>query len=227
MNYRAATGPLVPSAPIASEMDQMFSDLGLDTFVSAADGGGKETPVVTPSQSSGSLSLADKHRMVRQQEQSQRLQNSAELVPKIPAMGSAHTKVQATKPKDLTSTLIDSNLNQIKSPQSQSGNNNWTTSSNSSNWATGSSNSSWNGNFAGFPAVTSPTVPPAPTSSSNNGNNWSALDNLLPTKPQKLPMNQMGAPLLMAHSAVGNGNNSQAGGAPNQLSQQDIMEFLG
>lgn len=272
MNYQAATGPLVPSAPlpVTSDMDKMFSDLGLDTFVSKTAGdttgtNGQSKSSITPSVSAGSLTLEDKQRMVRQQEQAQRLQNTPDLVASRPmaAPFSAPPAAAPQKPIDLTSKLMDSNLNQIKSP---TGNNNsssnWMTSptaasaaappssSGESNWGamtSSTSGSNWNANFSGFNAMQS--AAPASTmmpqqwagstttkpSSQSNGtnNNWSALDNLLPAK-QKTPINQMSGgqqPLLMSHSqpmqGSGNNNKQQQGGGANQLSQQDIMEFLG
>lgn len=283
MNYHAATGPLVPSAPlpITSDMDKMFNDLGLDTFVSktadatASNGQHRDASAgVTPSVSSNSLS--EKQRMARQQEQSQRLQNATELIAQTPfttvgPAGSASRVQQAQKPIDLTSKLIDSNLNQIKSPTGMNnmGNSNISSGDNNSSWgamtsATTSANSggTWNANFSTFNSMGSGTgmgagsamaasnsmmsptqshqwggTTGSNTSNSNNNSgsaqNWSALDNLLPTKPQKTPMNQMGGqqPLLMSHSQMppntgGGGGNKGPLGA-NQLSQQDIMEFLG
>lgn len=265
MNYHAATGPLVPSAPlpITSDMDKMFTDLGLETFVSKTAAGGTDVNKATAipsSVSSSSLTLEDKQRMVRQQEQSQRLQNSTELVAK-PVIS---TRV-AQKPIDLTSKLIDSNLNQIKSPTASNNTSNWMGSSSgnnagaaedTTNWGAMTSSSSggnWNGNFAGFNSMPSggsmmpqqqqqqqqpqwgamnnkPTNP----SNNNNENNWSALDNLLPAK-QKTPMNQLVGgqqtqSLLMPHSqasAQGPGMGGSSKQGTNQLSQQDIMEFLG
>lgn len=261
MNYSAATGPLVPAAPVplTSEMDKMFSDLGLETFVNkSADNSNSQKDTVTPSQSSNSLE--EKHRMARQQEQSQRLQSSADLKPKPVVVGmntsQGPMKLQQ-KPMDLTSSLMDSNLNQIKSPTGIK--NNWATSgtgNGGSDWGamtsaptTGGGGSAagenWNGNFAGFNSMssagTAPMTMTSPTSmgmmsaqpqqwgtatNNNANNNWSALDNLLPAKPQKTAMNQMGnqQPLLMSQST---GNNSNIKSGTNQLSQQDIMEFLG
>lgn len=256
MNYHAATGPLVPSAPLplTSDMDQMFSDLGLETFVAKSAGTGSsqmgnnqpEPVSMVPSTSSGSLSLEEKQRMVRQQEQSQRLQNSADLVGK-----SGPLRLQQQKPVDLASKLIDSNLNQIKSPTGNNNANNgsWMTSPTSSNdnaWGAMTSSTSggnWSANFTGTNSMmtggTQPQQQPAKqwsvTGSSvglsgNGNNNWSALDNLLPAKPQKTPMNQMSGqqPLLMSHSQATStvGSNKNQPGT-NQLSQQDIMEFLG
>lgn len=250
MNYHAATGPLVPSAPLplTSDMDQMFSDLGLETFVSKSAGSGSgqmgdskpQSVSMVPSTSSGSLSLEEKQRMVRQQEQSQRLQNSADLVGK-----SGPLRLQQQKPVDLASKLIDSNLNQIKSPTGNNNSNNgsWMTSPTSSNdnaWGampSSTSGGSWSANFAGTgtqqqqqqPIAKQWSVTGSSVGLSGNGNsNWSALDNLLPAKPQKTPMNQLGgqAPLLMSHSQVTSKDNKGQTGT-NQLSQQDIMEFLG
>lgn len=274
MNYNAATGPLVPSAPlpITSDMDKMFTDLGLETFVAKTaepSNGGSSTNTSSLSAiptSMSSNSLSEKQRLAKQQEQSQRLQNTTELVAK-PAMmtmgnNSSNNYKGTQKPIDLTSKLIDSNLNQIKSPTGNNNNSNtlsnWpgtggmsNSNSGDSNWgamtsAPSSNNgANWNANFSGMNsnsshALQSPTqwtAVPAMSNNSNangNSNNWSALDNLLPNKPQKTPMNQMmlgqgQQPLLMAHSqAPGGGGGTVSGNTgTNQLSQQDIMEFLG
>lgn len=255
MNYHAATGPLVPSAPLplTSDMDKMFTDLGLETFVTReADSQRQE---MKTSQSASSLSLDDKQRLVRQQEQSQRLQASGDLIAK--PMGAATTTIKGpsvrlpSQPTDLTTRMIDSNLQQIRSPpgnnnSGDSGNSNWMTSENSG-WgammganSTSTTSGNWNANFNQFNAgMTSPQQPqpvsafsrgPAASgvgSSNANYGNWSALDNLLPAKPQKTPINQMGGQQpLMSHShLVTSPTNSNR--SANQLSQQDIMEFLG
>lgn len=278
MNYHAATGPLVPSAPlpITSDMDKMFTDLGLETFVAKTaepSNGGSSTNTSSLSAiptSMSSNSLSEKQRLAKQQEQSQRLQNTTELVAKPAMMGNSSNNNNnrgTPKPIDLTSKLIDSNLNQIKSPTGNNNSNtlsNWPGTGGMSNSNSGDSNwgamtsapssasnngANWNANFSGMSfmgssnssqTLQSPTqwtAVPAMSNNSNangNSNNWSALDNLLPNKPQKTPMNQMmlgqgQQPLLMAHSqATGGGGGTVSGNkGTNQLSQQDIMEFLG
>ncbi|XP_059616909.1 SCY1-like protein 2 [Phlebotomus argentipes] len=216
LNYANATGPLVPSVPSShnSEMDKMFSNLGLDSYLNTSQH--DPSPVTAQPavevKASTSLSLEEKQRMAKQQEQAQRLQKQATVVP----------KVAPAKPKDLTSTLIEANLSQIKTtPATRASaiNNNpsmaWspTTTAAPANW----NNAVW-------------TPMPANTSQWNNNRgapaNWTALDSLLPQNKStgKMSLNQMqttNQPLLM------NPSQNQSKSSTNQLSTQEIMDFLG
>lgn len=112
--------PLVAAPAPASELDNMFSGLGLDAFtgvtstVSSNDshnsGGGDNSQSSLP-QMNGSvsgLSMQEKQRLAREQEAQQRLQATA-LTPSATAPPRAPAPV-----KDLTASLMQSNLNQMK-----------------------------------------------------------------------------------------------------------------
>lgn len=241
LNMQASSGPLVPSvkSPPANEMDQVFSDLGLegymdntfsDTNSSTSSQNGffsptQPTSTLTSSRSSGSLSLQDKQRMVAQQEMNQRLQNQASIIPaQVPPK-------QPTKPKDLTSTLIESNLSQMRitpTPAMQP-NSTWTQNT-SQNFASFNAFQStpalqWN---TPTPAQQSWTSPPQPVP---NSSSFNSLNNLFTTKNDKVPMNQMqgGAnktmtsPLAPTMNFMNNTNNNNQ---TNVLSKDDIMDFL-
>lgn len=222
-------------------MDQMFSSFGLDSFLTQSpekkpDNGSELGGVTSPTTASTNLSLQDKQRMVKQQEQ----QNSAQKA--AGPLKLQQKPFQNKQPRDLTATLMEANLSQIKSPTTSSVSNYWgslssgssqVNNSASTNWnnSQGSSSLNWhNSNFsssnAGMGTMTSTGGGQQWSSASqNNGNNnnWSALDNLLPAKQNKVPMNQMSQPLIAAPS-----QQSSQGAQSNQLlSSQDIMEFLG
>ncbi|XP_069689462.1 SCY1-like protein 2 isoform X1 [Periplaneta americana] len=111
MNLTNNNSPQLVSAPQPqTELDQMFSGLGLDNFM-----GGNNTIPTSKSQINGnansntSLSLQEKQRFARQQEAQQRLQAQPVLNPLTPAQNKPQIQV-----KDLTATLVENNLNQIK-----------------------------------------------------------------------------------------------------------------
>nr|CAD7265180.1 unnamed protein product [Timema shepardi] len=99
---------LLVGAPVPqTELEQMFSGLGLDTYM----GGNAATPtpvVNTTNSTASSLSLQDKQRLARQQEAlasppaQPMVSQPAPRLPRPPA------------PKDLTASLIDTNLTQMR-----------------------------------------------------------------------------------------------------------------
>ena len=154
--------------------------------------------------------------MVKQQELSQRVQSQQPIIPSTGPL-----KLQHQPPKDLTSSLIESNIKQIKlntaPPQTnlnslQTMNNQWT----NHNWNNAANNGN-NGNFGNFQNAqtgigqpwSSAKSPTNSTVSGNNNNNhwnhqwnqnnqtstthnWSGIENgLLSKNQQKIQMNQM------------------------------------
>lgn len=201
------TQQLVPNAksPSKSQSDDVFSNLGLEQFLNDMEEGGNENNT-SMSTSSSSMSLQDKQRMVQQQELNQRLQTQPAITPKAAPM-----KV-GNKAKDLTSSLMDNNLSQLKLTHSTSNNNN--------NWFnTSTSSNSFNNNNS----ITSPTQ-------KKNNDDWGAFDDLLPTSSskKKVPLNQMktstSQPLnLMQHTSTSSMTNRKK---TNDLTADDIMDFL-
>jgi hypothetical protein len=173
--------------------------------------------------------------MVKQQEQSKILNSQ----PPIKPISAMNTKLNS-QPKDLTSSLIASNMHQLKTNNTMSTNNwpppqqqqqhtmnNWqqqtTITSPTSQSAANSSSMNWNHHPAIMP---SPVVANNQWSSSANNGNWNnAFDNLMPNKTTKVPMNQLQSlnqPLMPAMSNNVNNNNQ----TQNLLSADDIMNFL-
>lgn len=215
LNFQASTGPLVPSAvkSPSNDIDKTFSNLGLDnyldnTFQDAA------TARAVP-QSLSNLSLADKQRIVAQQEMSQRMQTQSSPITPVA------TQVKLpTKPKDLTATLIESNLSQIKSPTSPPTPQTWSTTTNTT--------TGWN-NFGQFQAAPTNAWQQVPKTASN----LNSLNSLLPQK-EKIPMNQMqltsmALPPLNSIGLINSNNNVTNGNqqGTKTLSQADIMDLLG
>lgn len=206
---------LVPNAksPNKTESDEAFSNLGLEQFLNDMEESGNDSNagISSMSTSSSSMSLQDKQRMVQQQELNQRLQSQGAITPKA-----APLKI-ANKPKDLTTSLLENNLSQLKLTHSTSNNNNnWFSSSNSS-WGTPTQSSNNN-------TITSP--------SQKKNDDWGAFDDLIPNSSgskKKTPMSQMkhstSQPLnLMQHGTSGSSVNNRK--KTNDLSADDIMEFL-
>lgn len=238
LNMQASTGPLVPSVKSnpATEMEKMFSDLGLDGYLedSFTDNTTKQNGSTTtsiPKSTSGPLSLQDKQRLLAQQEMNTRLQSQSPLAP----MASQAKPIN--KPKDLTSSLIESNLNQIRGQPLWAQPTMTTTPNNSNTFTpfntfqttnmTSSATPQWNQPPVQSQWATSNTT--IPHSSSLN-----SFNNLFQSK-EKVPMNQMQsipktnqmAPLLPSGGNFGlNNNNSNNNQTNIQLSKDDIMDFL-
>lgn len=136
-------------------------------------------------------------------------------------------------PIDLTSQLINSNLSQIKLSATTADNSQWMPTPSRMPAAAADSWLSAGGNMVGaFNAAASQnfTTPPfnrpnLNVSNSNSSQSFSALDNLLPAKPKPAPMGQTqySQPLLIASNVAANSDSSKNA---NQLSSQDIMDFL-
>ncbi|XP_065353712.1 SCY1-like protein 2 [Cloeon dipterum] len=107
-------GQLVAAPPPQSELDSFFSSLGIDT---AADSTPKPAPkapmTITPSASTGSLSLEDKQRLARQQEESRGMKSSTNGHTQRP-ITSPVTPSPAPKPSSsLMDGFLESNLKQM------------------------------------------------------------------------------------------------------------------
>jgi SCY1-like protein 2 len=212
---------LVPNAksPSRNESDDVFSNLGLEQFLNdMEESSNNQTSSSTGmSTSSSSMSLQEKQRLTQQQEQNQRLQSQAAIAPKPAAL-----KI-ANKPKDLTSSLMDNQLSQLKLAHNTSPNNNNTWFNNSTN--------TWNAQTSGN--VQSPTSSNQRPTVSKKNDDWGAFDDLLPNaKKGKVPLNQLktsnSQPTGFVQSST---SNNSFGGMSNrknnnELSADDIMEFL-
>ncbi|CAG2053787.1 unnamed protein product, partial [Timema podura] len=99
--------PLLVGAPVPqTELEQMFSGLGLDSYM----GGNAATPTPvanTTNSTASSLSLQDKQRLARQQE-------ALASLPAQPLVSQPAPQLpRPPAPKDLTASLIDTNLTQM------------------------------------------------------------------------------------------------------------------
>lgn len=235
LSLQASSGALVPSikSPPSNEMDKMFSDLGLDGYMdntfpdsSNTNSNGFFSPT-SSGMPTGSLTLQDKQRMVAQQEMNQRLQNQTPMMPAaVPAK-------QVTKPKDLTSTLIESNLSQMRiaTPTTPAAQPAWNQQQpQQANFA------SFGNAFQSTPALQWNTPATQNTSMQwttqqvvPNSNSLNSLNSLF-QKNDRVPMNQMqktmtspvAAPSMNFMNNTNNNNNSST----NMLSKDDIMDFL-
>jgi SCY1-like protein 2 len=206
---------LVPNAksPSKSASDDVFSNLGLEQFLNDLEESANEQPSGM-STSSSSMSLQEKQRLTQQQEMNQRLQSQPAIAPK-----QAPLKI-ANKPKDLTTSLLDNNLSQLKLAHGASASNNNTWFNSTTN--TWNQQQTQNSNF-----ITSPT-----SSSTKKNDDWGAFDDLLPNaKKGKVPLNQLKTSNSQPSGFVQtSGSNNSFGGVSNrknnELSADDIMEFL-
>ncbi|CRK88468.1 CLUMA_CG002209, isoform A [Clunio marinus] len=221
-----AQNQLVPNAksPSKNESDDVFSNLGLEQFLNDLEEGANESTAsgMSMTSSASGMSLQEKQRLTQQQEQNQRLQSQQAITPK-----QAPLKI-ANKAKDLTSSLLDNNLNQLKLTHSTSANNNSWFNTTGNSW---NASTTQNNNFGSFQ---SPSASPAsnPKESKKN-DDWGAFDDLLPNaKKEKLPLNQMKSSASQPTGFVQSSkSNNSFGGMSNrknnnELSADDIMEFL-
>lgn len=219
--------PTISPPPKPKVMDSAFSGLGLDNYVS-------------------SLSLEDKQRMSQQQDFAKILQNQPSIEPVL-----TNKPAIPAPSKDLTSSLLDTNLNAFSSnlsaskPQTPNYNLNNSLSNSAMsdfnipspntfqnnikppslmnhNFYQGTTNmNQWQSNNFQSPTSSQNAWPQQLQLSNqpfNKQNDWSALNNLLPTPP-KTPMNQMlpqKQPLISNNSGANN----------NALSNDDIMDLL-
>ena len=87
-----------------SELDQVFNGLGLGSYVSS--------PPVNNTNNSGNLSLSDKQKLLKDSEIASKLASQPQLKPHK----SMATK-SSNQTKDLTATLMEANVNQMKTSQ--------------------------------------------------------------------------------------------------------------
>lgn len=214
---------LVPNAksPVKSESDDVFSNLGLEQFLNDMEDSGNDSNAgntfTSMSTSSSTMSLQEKQRLTQQQELNQRLQSQTSLTPQA---APART---VNKPKDMTSSLMENQLSQLKLTHNTPNNNNWFSSS---------TNSFNNNNNNSITSPTSSSSSSQWTTTSKKNDDWGAFDDLLPNsnnKRGKVPLNQMktsaSQPMnLMQHS--NSGNSLLSNRKKNELSADDIMEFL-
>lgn len=254
LNFQASNGvgPLVTGSvksPPTNDIEKTFSDLGLNDYTAfeCSPAPIKAATPTTPfangiSQTmpkSTSLTFQDKQRMMQQQELNQRLQAQAPLAPTAAPIKTPN------KPKDLTSTLIESNLNQIKAttlqPPSNQNNSPW----NLGGSGSGISSSGWiqqtptqpnNSHvFSAFQSAPAPALQwgnntqtlTSPTNQWSSLNTYASFNN----RHDKIPMNQMGAPSVSSNYSPltplsSNGNNNQTNTLTTKLSSNDIMDFL-
>ena len=85
-----------------SELDQVFNGLGLGSYVSSP-------PATT---NSGSLSLSDKQKLLKESEIASKLASQPQLKPH-----KTMTTKSSSQTKDLTATLMEANVNQMKTSQ--------------------------------------------------------------------------------------------------------------
>ncbi|XP_047531256.1 SCY1-like protein 2 [Vanessa atalanta] len=100
---------LVPAAP-QTDIDKMFSGLGIDPF-SFNNKQEKNEPAALNVNESGSLSIEDKQRIAQQQESARKF--SRQHPPHVIPAPVIVPPPQLSKPVDLTSSLLQSNLNQL------------------------------------------------------------------------------------------------------------------
>lgn len=212
---------LVPNAKSPSKSDDVFSNLGLEQFLNDMEESANDAPSgMSISTSSNSMSLQEKQRLTQQQEQNQRLQTQQAITPKQAAL-----KI-ANKPKDLTNSLVDSNLSQLKLTHSKSTNNNsWLSSSTTSQWQAAPTQNSFGS------IQTPPSTQRTATPSSKKNDDWGAFDDLLPRAKEKVPLNQMRSSSSQPTGFVqSSSSNNSFGGISNrknnELSADDIMDFL-
>lgn len=201
----------VPNAksPVKDNASEAFADLGLEQFLNDMDESGNQ-PAASSNNNSTSLSFQDKQRLTQQQEQNQRLQTQQPIAPKV-----APAKV-VSKPKDLSSSLLDNNLNQLKLSHNTAPMNN--------NWFNAPTNS-WGSSSTSNQKTST-------TTTAKKNDDWGAFDDLMPKK-DKVPMmnlmkNSQSQPSGFVQSS---GSNNAFGGInnrknANELSADDIMEFL-
>ena len=87
-----------------SELDQVFNGLGLGSYVSS--------PPVNNTNNSGNLSLSDKQKLLKDSEIASKLASQPQLKPHK----TMSTK-SSSQTKDLTATLMEANVNQMKTSQ--------------------------------------------------------------------------------------------------------------
>lgn len=218
---------LVPNAksPLKNESDDVFSNLGLEQFLNDMEESANASTThggMAMSTSSSTMSLQEKQRLTKQQEQNQRLQAQPSITPKP-----APLKI-TNQPKDLTSSLVDSQLSQLKLAHSKSANNNNWFNSTTNTWT---AQPTQNNNYGNFQSSGTPLMSNQRPVSTKKTDDWGAFDDLIPSKKEKVPLNQMKSSSSQPSGLVqsSNANKSFAGLSNrknNELSADDIMDFL-
>ena len=201
-----------PSGGKTSEMDQMYSGLGLESFVGKKDTGALATglmdternkklaPMTSMASSSSSLTLEQKQKILQDSETQKRMSAQTPLTPAM----SAGARSNTGGAKDLTASLINSNLNQMKPPQQQqqpmmrtsqtfsSGWSNAPSTTNANNWSSFSNSSATMLGPLGGGANSFATPAPNTQTAGMSKVDLSAFDNLLPMKSKSpVSMNAM------------------------------------
>ncbi|GAB0086523.1 SCY1-like protein 2 [Sergentomyia squamirostris] len=216
LNYSNVTGPLVPSVLSTnnSEMDKMFLNLGIDSYLFNSTRCQGNPSITTPTEvkTGLALTLEEKRRMLKQEEH---IQEQTLISADQKKSNATHSESQ-----DPTSTLIQANINQIQNPPRTRNfaSNNTST----SNWTKTPSPTTWDS------TVWSPTSAGSSQWSNNKAStsNWTALDSLLPQNkgPEKKSLNQMATTNQLLPL---NPSQNQPKQPSIELSTQDIMDFLG
>ncbi|GJQ74817.1 hypothetical protein Trydic_g21654 [Trypoxylus dichotomus] len=253
------TMPTITTSNKPAELDQAFSGLGLDSFVTKT------------------LNVEDKQRISKQQESIKAFQNQSLLEPE-----SLDIKKDNSQIKDLSLTLMNTSLSTgFVPPITTSGSNinitnfqsanqmkpvitssstssqpfaNWNNqnlfSTNhlngfpqstattgfsqglsmfSNNQSTLNANNSWNNSqnwqnnsnpWSSNKSTSTTQLASVQQKANSDNQNWTALDNLLPTPAAKVPMNQMLSPNRPLLQTPNSNTNTEA------LSKEDIMDLL-
>ncbi|XP_022827750.1 SCY1-like protein 2 [Spodoptera litura] len=199
---------LVAAPAPPSDLDKMFTGLGIDPFsFNQPPSKEKEPPALPVVSNNGRLTIEDKRRIAQQQENVRKFSNQQQPKALPPPRSTALTH----KPVDLAATLLQSNLNQLSKPIPSSASHpappsqGMTQLTNTHFSTTGMTNSNFGfqNQFNAFdnqPAL--PTNWNAPSSGNfnnkwaNNQNqaqakkqDWSAFESLLPTPNNNTPSN--------------------------------------
>lgn len=213
-----------PSAS-TSAMDDMFSGLGLGSYVQKKDTGAIATGLMSSyspdmSQTQGQpsqnkvMSLEEKRRLAQQSESIKKLNHQPQLSPAPASSMAPRMSSSGMGGKDLTSSLMERNLSQMKSSQSLS-----SFPSSTPNYGQMSSSNSTMMSDWSKPRPSQPTKP-----------DLSAFDSLLTpmNSGQKQSMNSMLSPMGMSSGM--NSRPGMVGVSSNQgvkpLSANDISDLL-
>lgn len=200
---------LVSAPAPPSDLDKMFTGLGIDPFsFNQPPSREKEPPALPVVSNNGRLSIEDKQRIAQQQENVRKFSNQQQ--PK--AIPAPRSNALTHKPVDLAATLLQSNLNQLSKPIPSSMSNPVTPSqgmaqlTNTHFSTTGmpaNTNFGYQNQFTPFdnqPALpTNWNAPPSGNFNNKWANNqnqsqakkqdWSAFESLLPTPNNNTPSN--------------------------------------
>jgi len=261
-NMQIKPGELVSSSGLEaanSTTDQMFAGLGLGSYVSKKDTGAIATGLMSDNKSKGTtlgtsavpdmssplagssanLSLNQKQKMLADSENLKRMANQPQLTPIAGPRASmsplTSSQKGSTDVKDLTSSLMSANLNQMKHSQSFSGKTFNSTTSSSQGWSTMGNNPSLGVNSStgmnsipGFGMGAMQSIPQHGMAGASNTlrqqtPDLSAFDNLLPTNNKSIkspPMNSMTQNKITGGSSQSGFGNVNSLSYPSQSSMQ-------